>query len=110
MSVETLSLVVLLLLGVVLWVAGFVLLWRLVVWVLSRLARWPELKELYAAKEEYSGQLWRSASGHLGPTWYASTLSIGSSPSGLYFAPQFPFHFGTAPVLVPWADIQVNRR
>jgi hypothetical protein len=95
--------------AIALWAIGFALLWRLVLFVLSRIARWPELRERYAITQPFSGAVWRSASAHLGPLWYASTLTLGGSPDGLYIAAQFPFHFDTSPVLIPWSEIQVRR-
>src|SRR5687768_9605767 len=96
-------------LGIAAWTIGFVVLWRVVLLIISRSARWPELMQKYATDDHFTGALWRSASGHLGPVWYASSLTLGSSQRGLYLKPQFPFQYGTAPVLVPWSDIDVMR-
>ena len=106
---ESTDLVLRILGTIFLWSIGFVILWRVVVELLSRLARWPELKRQYATSPQSGDSLWRSASGHLGLVWYAGTLTLGSSAAGLYIAPQFPFHFGSAPIIVPWSDIKVHR-
>lgn len=107
---EEWPLAVKLVLGVVAWTVAFVVLWRIVLLILAKVARWPELKRRYAVAAPYAGPVWRSASGHLGPVWYASALTLGSSATGLYMAPQFPFHFETAPVLIPWSDIDIETK
>jgi hypothetical protein len=106
---EALQIALWIVLTIALWCAAFVLLWRVVLFVLSQVARWPELKQQYAITQPFSGPLSHSASGHIGPVWYARTLTLGSSPAGLYITAQFPFHFGTAPILIPWSDIEVRR-
>src|SRR5437867_2949527 len=94
-----------------LFVIGVVLFtWPLVSILISSIGGWGELGRRFRYPENFKGSRWSFQSGQM--RWiagYRNCLTLGASDEGLYMSVLLPFRIGHPPVLIPWAEIRVER-
>ncbi|HEY4257178.1 MAG TPA: hypothetical protein VGM66_08205 [Candidatus Udaeobacter sp.] len=88
---------------------AFVVMWIGVMALLSHMSGWPKLAAVYRARRPPSGTCFLLAGGKIGDVWYRGTLTIYTSPEGLYISLWPIFRFREPPLFIPWHDIR-NRR
>ena len=90
--------------------AGIVL-WIVISTILARVGGWAALAAVYRLQDSFDGRRWHFQSAQMRwATNYGSCLSVGVSPRGLYLSVPFLFRPTHPPLLVPWADIDVQVR
>jgi hypothetical protein len=87
----------------------FVVMWIGVVALLSHMSGWPKLASVYRARRPPSGRCFLLAGGKIGAVSYRGTLTIYTSPEGVYISLWPIFRFRNPPLFIPWHDIH-NRR
>jgi hypothetical protein len=67
-------------------IAGFLLFWSFVIWVISRTSGWHRLAALYPATTKPEGRYFHMQAAYMGITRYGGALTIDITPEGLYLA------------------------
>jgi hypothetical protein len=79
--------------------------------VISSTGGWGELGRRFRYPVNFKGPQWRFQSGQMrGIAGYRNCLTLGASDEGLYMSVMLPFRIGHPPLLIPWAEIRVERR
>lgn len=91
----------------------FVALWWTILRVIAKASGWAELAEHYRSMASFQGETWSFQSVRMRYLCnYNGCLTFGANEFGMYAAGWGPFRIGAPPLLVPWAelDIQQNKR
>jgi hypothetical protein len=95
---------------VVLFPVYFMTLWLLVSVAISCLGGWNSLSQIYRVRVPFRGRQWPGQSGQM--RWlvhYNRVLTLGANERGLYLSNMFLFRFMHPPLLIPWAEIKVQK-
>ncbi len=87
-------------------VAGVVVYWLALVYLISLLTGWRKLARLHPADRRPSGHDVRGCGMKCG--WgmhYSGCLNVTFSPGGIYLAPMWLFRLGHQPLLIPWDKV-----
>jgi hypothetical protein len=88
---------------------AFLAMWIGVMALLAYMSGWWKLAAVYRAQRPPSGTCFLLAGGKIGEVWYRGTLTIYTSPEGLYLSVWPIFRFREPPLFIPWSDVR-NRR
>ncbi|MGK7872913.1 MAG: hypothetical protein AB4426_06240 [Xenococcaceae cyanobacterium] len=86
-----------------------VLIWIYSLRFLACSGGWQKLSEAYPAREQVNSHKWVRQSATFGDhVNYTRLLTLSVNQNGVQFEVTPPFHFGHAPVFVPWADMSFS--
>lgn len=68
----------------------------------------PQLVKHYGLRSPFVGQKWFWQSTAIGWLSYRSCITVGANATGLYIAPWGIFRAGHPPIVIPWAELQVE--
>lgn len=87
----------------------FPLFWSAVVYFISLLGGWSQLKHVYRHDLPFNGEKTGFVSGRIGRLGnYNGVLTIGRDYDGLYLSTLFMYRPGHPPLLIPWEDISME--
>jgi hypothetical protein len=71
---------------------------------------WRQLASSYGNRSNFVGQKW-----HFEWVWFNywgsfSTVTFGVNNTGLYMAPWFVFRGGHPPIVIPWEELQIEKK
>lgn len=79
--------------------------WLLLGWLSSVLGGWSKLASRYRFTEPFIGEVFPTRSATMGMTRYASCLTLGVNPDGLYLNVFIWMRVSHPPLFIPWADM-----
>lgn len=86
-------------------------LWWTILHFIGRLSGWAELAEHYRFTGPFQGETWSFQSARMRyMSNYNGCLTFGANEMGMYAAGWGPFRIGAAPLLVPWAELEVQEK
>ena len=89
--------------------AGFIVMWCVVLVLLSLVGGWSALAGNYRLKESFNGK-WHHCSGYLGWVGYGSCLKLGADQKGFYMGMLWPFRLAHPPLCIPWRDVKAQQK
>lgn len=82
-----------------------------ILWLVSRFGGWHQLARQFPCERPPPERLWRWQSISLGrAVHYSGIITMGIDPVGLYLALPWIFNVGHRPFLVPWHEMQLERK
>ena len=80
----------------------FIVLWCSVCVCLAYISGWRRLAVSYRAQGPPAGMRYIMQSGKVGPVYHRGSLTVYSSPTGLYLRPLLLFRLAHPALLIPW--------
>ena len=87
---------------------GFIILFVISGFILSRIGGWQELSRHYHCTKSFEGRTWNFDSGMLGTIPYNLLLHYGADEHGLHLQAVLPYKKSHPPLFIPWEDITVK--
>jgi hypothetical protein len=69
---------------------------------------WQQLAATYGYREKFVGQTWKFQYVAVNRSEYKNSVTVGINSTGLYLAPFSLFRTGHPPILIPWAELQLE--
>jgi hypothetical protein len=69
---------------------------------------WQQLAVTYGYKDKFVGQTWKFQYAAINRSEYKNSMTVGINSTGLYLAPFALFRTGHPPILMPWAELQIE--
>ena len=73
--------------------------------LVATMGGWRDLARAYPSPTAVPGRVISYQSAQFKGANYASVLQLTANPLGLRFELMPPFHFGSSPIFVPWAEM-----
>jgi hypothetical protein len=94
----------------VLFVASFAVIWTLVVALIAVLGGWWRLAGSYRATQPFVGPKWSWQTGWFGWARYRGVLTVGADSTGLSLEVMPLFRIAHPALFIPWSDITTAER